>query len=115
MSTPDDSSESSDENSSEDDDPGKFLQEQPIINQLSEKWKQRKPHQKHPNSLTVLHYLVQINFLVNNVALPPATGGCSASVFCLGGPLILGHMEVCRSVDACKGKFYDVFKGTDQV
>lgn len=104
MSTPADSSESSDENSSEDDDPGKFLQEQPIINQLSEKWKQqRKPHQKHPNSLTVLHYLVQINFLVNNVALPPATGGCSASVFCLGGPLILGHMEVCRSVDACKG------------
>lgn len=37
MSTPDDSSESSDENSSEDDDPVKFLQEQPIINQLSEK------------------------------------------------------------------------------
>ncbi|XP_015732053.1 ribosome biogenesis protein TSR3 homolog [Coturnix japonica] len=36
-STTGESSESSDENSTEDDDPGKTLQEQPIINQLSEK------------------------------------------------------------------------------
>lgn len=38
MSTPDDTSESSSENSEhDDDDPGKFFQEQPIINQLPEK------------------------------------------------------------------------------
>uniref|UniRef100_A0A669QBR0 18S rRNA aminocarboxypropyltransferase n=1 Tax=Phasianus colchicus TaxID=9054 RepID=A0A669QBR0_PHACC len=36
-STPDDTSESSSENSPEDDDPGKFFQEQPTINQLPEK------------------------------------------------------------------------------